>query len=52
MDKDDQAYVQLQKHLDRQPVVFPATRSKSEIRVLKHIFTPRQAEIAAKEGAQ
>lgn len=47
MDKDDRAYVKLQRHLDRQPVGFPATRSKSEIRVLKHIFTPRQAEIAA-----
>jgi Pyruvate/2-oxoacid:ferredoxin oxidoreductase delta subunit len=47
VNKDDRAYVQLQRHLDSQPVGFPATRSKAEIRVLKHIFTPQQAEIAA-----
>ncbi len=47
MDKiEDQAYVRLQKHLDRHPVGFPAVKSGAEIRVLKHIFTPREAEIA------
>ncbi len=47
MDKNqDQAYVRLQQHLDRQAVGFPATKSGAEIRVLKHIFTPREAEIA------
>ncbi len=45
--KEDNSYVKLQRHLDRQAVGFPATRSGVEIRVLKHIFTPRQAEIAA-----
>ncbi len=43
---EDQAYVRLQQHLDRQAVGFPATKSGAEIRVLKHIFTPREAEIA------
>jgi electron transport complex protein RnfB len=47
MNKEDRAYIQLQRHLDKQPVGFPSTRSKSEIRILKHIFTPQQAEIAA-----
>ncbi|MDM8000163.1 MAG: 4Fe-4S binding protein [Dehalococcoidia bacterium] len=47
MEKEDRVYVQLQRHLDRQAVGFPATRSKAEIRILKYIFTPRQAEIAA-----
>lgn len=47
MDKnEDQAYVRLQQHLDRQAVGFPATKSGAEIRVLKHIFTPREAEVA------
>jgi len=44
---DLQVYIKLQKHLDKQPVGFPATRSGVEIKVLQHIFTPRQAEIAA-----
>jgi len=43
---EDQAYVRLQQHLDRQAVGFPATESGAELRVLKHIFTPREAEIA------
>jgi len=47
MKKDDQVYVRLQKHLDRQAVGFPATRSNAEIRMLKHIFTPIEAQIAA-----
>ncbi len=43
---EDQVYVRLQQHLDRQAVGFPATKSGVEIRILKHIFTPREAEIA------
>lgn len=46
MEKNEQAYIRLQRHLDSQPVGFPATRSKSELRILKHIFTPDEAEIA------
>ncbi|MCP4723186.1 MAG: 4Fe-4S ferredoxin, partial [Desulfobacteraceae bacterium] len=40
-------YRKLQQHLDKQPVGFPATDSGAEIRILQHIFTPEQAEIAA-----
>lgn len=47
MGQNDQVYVKLQQHLDRQAVGFPATRSGAEIRILKHIFTPEEAEIAA-----
>lgn len=43
---EDQVYVRLQQHLDKQAVGFPSTKSGAEIRVLKHIFTPREAEIA------
>ena len=46
MDDNEQIYIRLQKHLDKQAVGFPATRSGAEIKVLRHIFTPRQAEIA------
>ena len=46
MAKDDQIYVRLQKHLNNQAIGFPATKTGVEIRVLKHIFTPKEAEIA------
>lgn len=42
----EQAYVKLQKHLDNQVVGLPASRSGAEIKILKHIFTPEEAEIA------
>lgn len=45
--KDLDVYVRLQRHLDQQPVGFPATSSGAEIRILKHIFTPEEAAIAA-----
>ena len=47
MEQDNQVYVKLQKHLDSQAVGFPATRSGAEIQLLKHIFTPEEAEIAS-----
>lgn len=47
MNKEDQIYSRLQKHLDKQVVGFPATRSGAEIRLLKRIFTPEEAEVAA-----
>ena len=46
MEQNNQVYVKLQKHLDNQAVGFPATRSGVEIKILKHIFTPEEAEIA------
>ena len=47
MNSKDQVYVNLQKHLDNQAVGFPATRSGVEIKILKHIFTPQEAEITS-----
>ncbi|MGD8208983.1 MAG: 4Fe-4S binding protein [Desulfobacterales bacterium] len=47
MGQNEQVYIKLQKHLDRQPVGFPATRSGAEIKILKHIFTPEEAEIVS-----
>jgi len=46
MEQENQVYIKLQKHLDKQAVGFPATRSGAEIKLLKHIFTPDEAEIA------
>lgn len=40
-------YRELQKNLDNMPVGFPATESDVEIRLLKHLFTPEEAEIAS-----
>jgi NAD-dependent dihydropyrimidine dehydrogenase PreA subunit len=46
VERNEQVYVKLQKHLDNQAVGYPATRSGVEIKILKHIFTPDEAEIA------
>jgi len=43
---NNQVYVKLQKHLDQQVIGFPATRSGGELKILQHIFTPQEAEIA------
>jgi hypothetical protein len=46
MKSTDQVYHDLQKHLDKQAVGFPATASGVEIRILKEFFTPDQASLA------
>ncbi len=40
------AHRELQQHLDRMPIGYPATQSGAEINLLKLIFTPREAQIA------
>ena len=47
LDPNEQVYIRLQKHLDNQAVGFPATRSGAEIKILKHIFTPEEAQITS-----
>jgi NAD-dependent dihydropyrimidine dehydrogenase PreA subunit len=44
--EDIAIYKKLQEFLDKMPVGFPATKSGVEIRILKHLFTPKEAEIA------
>ena len=39
-------YRQLQRHLDRQPVGFPAVRSGADLRVLERLFTEDEARLA------
>ena len=46
MEQNEQVYNKLQKHLDNQAIGFPATRSGVELKILKFIFTPDEAEIA------
>jgi electron transport complex protein RnfB len=43
---ENSIYRELQRHLDRMPVGFPATESGVEIRILKHLFTPEEARVA------
>ncbi|MHA2322159.1 MAG: hypothetical protein ACXACG_10945 [Candidatus Thorarchaeota archaeon] len=45
-DASTDVYRRLQEHFDRFPLRFPATESGVEIRLLKHLFTPEEAEIA------
>lgn len=47
MNIESQIYRDLQKRLDKLPIGFPATESGVEIRILKHLFTPEEAKIAA-----
>jgi ferredoxin len=46
MDSAPKIYRKLQRRLDKLPIGFPATDSGVEIRILKHLFTPLEAEIA------
>ena len=46
MSSEDRVYRELQEHLDKQAVGFPATESGVEIRILKELFNPEQASVA------
>ncbi len=46
--EEPDVYRQLQQHLDNMPVGFPATKTGVEIRLLKQLFTPEEAEISLK----
>ena len=47
----DALYRKLQQHLDRMPVGFPATESGVEIRILRRLFTPEEAELTLQASA-
>src|ERR1039457_5195319 len=44
-------YRKLQQHLDRMPIGFPATESGVEIRILRQLFTPGEAELTLEASA-
>jgi len=46
MEKSEKIYIDLQRHIDGQAIGFPATKKGAELRILKHIFSPKEAEIA------
>jgi Pyruvate/2-oxoacid:ferredoxin oxidoreductase delta subunit len=46
MQDNEGIYRDLQQHLDKMPIGFPATEDGSDIKVLKAFFTPQQAELA------
>ncbi|TFF90893.1 MAG: 4Fe-4S dicluster domain-containing protein [Promethearchaeota archaeon] len=48
MSSEEHLYRSLQEHLDKQPIGFPATASGSDIRLLKHFFSPNEARILLK----
>ena len=43
---DDRVYVKLREFLDRLPSGLPTTESGVELRLLKKLFTPEEAEMA------
>jgi hypothetical protein len=45
MSGEDKIYRDLQIHLDKETIGFPKTPSGSDIRLLKQLFTPAQAEV-------
>ena len=51
MESDLDVYRKLQRHIDNMPVAFPETESGVEIKLLKHLFTPKEAEIALELSA-
>ncbi len=46
MTHEPDVYRRLQQHLDRMPIAFPATASGVELRILRRLFTPEEAEVA------
>jgi electron transport complex protein RnfB len=49
-ESSEEIYKKLREHLDKLPIGFPETESGIEMRILKHLFTPEQAEIALRLG--
>ena len=45
---EDNIYRTLQIYLDSLPIDYPETKSGVELKILKHLFTPQEAEIALK----
>lgn len=46
----DEVYQKLREHLDRLPAGFPATPSGVELRILRRLFQPEEAELALQLG--
>jgi len=46
MDTKERVYRSLRQHLDKQTLGYPATKSGAEIRILKRLFSPEEAQLA------
>lgn len=46
MSAESDIYKKLAEHIDHMPVAYPSTKSGVELRILKHLFTPEEAEVA------
>jgi ferredoxin len=46
MNNQDDVYCKLRKEINKMPIPFPETASGVELKLLKHLFTPAEAEIA------
>ena len=44
----EEVYEKLARHLDRLPAGFPRTESGVELRILKRLFNPEEAELACR----
>ena len=49
-EKELNTYEKLRLHLDKLPIGYPETKTGVEMRILKRLFTPEQAEIALALG--
>ncbi len=47
MSSEEKIYRNLQEHLDQQPIGYAAVESGADIRVLKHVFTPKDVRITS-----
>jgi Na+-translocating ferredoxin:NAD+ oxidoreductase subunit B len=46
MNKQEDVYQKLRREIDKMPIPYPETKSGVELKLLKHLFTPEEAEIA------
>ncbi len=44
MKTETEVYHKLQQEIDKTPIGFPATGSGVELRLLKHLFSPEEAD--------
>ncbi len=51
MGSNSDVYRRLQQHIDNMPVPFPESASGLDIRLLRHLFTPEEAEIVLELSA-
>ena len=51
MESNNDVYRKLQRHIDSMPIPFPESKSGLDIKLLKHFFSPEEAEIAIELSA-